>query len=293
MRGDIAALTFYSEVSSRSHGPSGSMDQRLAPKALSAGEVAAYRREGQLTPAFRLSRDRLEQLTAAIEALIDDNPDVRPEQLVGAHVARSDDTGVRGRRELLDFARSPEILDMVEQIMGPDLIMWGSQVFSKPAGDGQAIPWHQDGQYWPMRPLATVTVWIAVDAATRANGCLRVIPGSHRLGLLDHVSSDDQSLALNQRLAEGAFDDADAVDVELEPGQVSLHDSMLIHGSNANPSGRRRCGYAVRYMPATSLFDRSIPPTRIAHNQVIDFSQRPIWLVRGRDRAGNDFTVGQ
>ncbi len=255
--------------------------------------MAAYRREGQLTPAFRLSRDRLEQLTAAIEALIDDNPDVRPEQLVGAHVARSDDTGVRGRRELLDFARSPEILDMVEQILGPDLIMWGSQVFSKPAGDGQAIPWHQDGQYWPMRPLATVTVWIAVDAATRANGCLRVIPGSHRLGLLDHVSSDDRRLALSQGLAEGAFDEADAVDIELEPGQVSLHDCMLIHGSNANPSGRRRCGYAVRYMPATSLFDRSIPPTRIAHNQVIDFSQRPIWLVRGRDRAGNDFTVGQ
>ena len=265
----------------------------LVRRILSDDEVAAYRRDGQLTPRFRLSDELLARLTSAIEGLIADNPDIRPEQLVGAHVARSADSGVRGRQELLACARHPEILDMVEQLIGPDLIMWGSQVFSKPAGDGMAIPWHQDGQYWPMRPLATVTVWIAIDPATRANGCLRVIPGSHRLGLLAHESSQDESLALNQGLAAGVFDEADAQDVELEPGQVSMHDAMLIHGSNANPSGIRRCGYAIRYMPATSHFDRKIPPTRIAHNQVIDFSQRPIWLVRGQDRAGNDFSAGR
>ena len=109
---------------------------------------------------------------------------------------------------------------------------------------------------------------------------------------MPHHSTDDPGLALNQGLSE-AVDEAQADDVELEPGQVSLHDAMLVHGSNANRSGARRCGYAIRYMPATSLFDRSIPPTRIAGNQVIDFSQRPIWLVRGQDRAGNDFAAGQ
>lgn len=264
----------------------------LARRPLSDAEVERYHRDGQLTPAFRLPADLLARLTSAIEGLIDDNPDIRPEQLVGAHIARSADSGVRGREELLACAQHPDILDLVEQIIGPDQIMWGSQVFSKPAGDGQAIPWHQDGQYWPMRPLATVTVWIAIDPATRANGCLRVIPGTHRGGLLHHDSSADSSLALNQGLVEGSYDEAKAVDIELEPGQISLHDCMLIHGSNANPSGMRRCGYAIRYMPATSLFDRTIPPTRIAHNQVIDFSQRPIWLVRGQDRAGNDFKVG-
>jgi hypothetical protein len=76
-------------------------------------------------------------------------------------------------------------------------------------------------------------------------------------------------------------------------GQISLHDALVFHGSNANPSGRRRCGYAIRYMPATSHFERTLEPTRIARNQVLDFSQRPIWLVRGQDRAGNDFTVGR
>lgn len=258
---------------------------------LSRAEVEAYHRDGQLTPRHRLPPDLVRRLTECIETLIAQNPDVRPEQLVGAHVGNSRDSGVRGVDDLLACASHPDILDMVEQILGPDLIVWGSQVFSKPAGDGLAIPWHQDGQYWPVRPLSTVTVWIAIDPARIENGCMRVVPGTHRQGLMPHESSDDPGLALNQGLK--TVDEARAVDVELEPGQISLHDALLVHGSNANRSGQRRCGYAIRYMPATSLFDRSIPPTRIARNQVIDFSQRPIWLVRGHDRAGNDFTVGK
>ncbi len=259
---------------------------------LSQSEIEAYDRDGQLTPRHRLSGGLLAEMTRCIEDLIAANPDVRPEQLVGAHIRKSDDTGVRGVDELLELASHPDILDPVEQIMGRDLILWGSQVFSKPASDGLAIPWHQDGQYWPVRPRRTVTVWIAIDRADVDNGCMRVIPGTHRQGLMAHESTDDEGLALNQGVAE-PIDESAAVDVVLEPGQFSLHDAMLVHGSNANRSGRRRCGYAIRYMPATSLFDRSIPPTRIARNQVIDFSQRPIWLVRGQDRAGNDFTVGK
>jgi ectoine hydroxylase-related dioxygenase (phytanoyl-CoA dioxygenase family) len=270
-----------SETLSRTRGP------------LSDEEVAAYHRDGQLTPAQRLPQPLFERMSAAIERLIVDNPEVRPEQLVGAHIKASRDSGVRGAAELLDCARDPAILDAVEQLIGPDLIFWGSQVFSKPAGDGMAIPWHQDGQYWPMRPLKNVTVWVAVDAATVDNGCMRIVPGTHTQGLLEHVSSTDETLALDQGLKPGAFDEATAYDVELEPGQFSLHDAMVVHGSNANRSGRRRCGYAMRFMPATSHFDRSLPPTRIAHNQVLDFSQRPIWLVRGEDRAGNDFSPGR
>jgi len=199
---------------------------------------------------------------------------------------------VRGEADLLECTRHPDILDMVEQLIGPDLIMWGSQVFSKAAGDGLAIPWHQDGQYWPMRPLRNVTVWVAIDPARVENGCMRVIPGTHHGGLKAHAFTDRPGLALNQGLVD-PVDESSARNVELEPGQVSLHDAMVVHGSNANRSGLRRCGYAIRYMPATSHFDRTIPPTRIAANQVIDFSKRPIWLVRGQDRAGNDFSIGR
>ena len=264
----------------------------MTRKLLSADEVAAYHRDGQLTPKHRLPADLLARMTRAIEHLIAVNVDIRPEQLVGAHVPKSQDTGVRGEADLLDCTRHPDILDMVEQLIGPDLVMWGSQVFSKAAGDGLAIPWHQDGQYWPMRPLKNVTVWIAIDPARVENGCMRVIPGTHRGGLMEHAFTDRPGLALNQGLVD-AVDEAAARDVELEPGQVSLHDAMVVHGSNANRSGMRRCGYAIRYVPATSHFDRSIPPTRIAANQVIDFSKRPIWLVRGEDRANNDFSVGR
>jgi hypothetical protein len=259
---------------------------------LSDAEVQAYGKNGYVTPTYRLPAPVLRDLRRSVEALIDSNADVRPEQLVGAHIERSRDTGVRGRRELLDFARNPDLLDIAEQIIGPDLILWGSQVFSKPAGDGLAIPWHQDGQYWPMRPLATVTIWIAIDPATVENGCLRVIPGTHAQGLMPHETNAAAGLALNQQLAEYTVDEDGAVDIELEAGQISLHHAMLVHGSNANRSAKRRCGYAIRYMPATSHFDRSIAPTRIANNQVLDFSQRPLWLVRGEDRANNDFAIG-
>lgn len=264
----------------------------MTRRLLSAAEVAAYHRDGQLTPRHRLPADLMARMTKAIEGLIASNPDIRPEQLVGAHVAHSKDSGVRGATELLECTRHPDILDMVEQLIGPDLIMWGSQVFSKAAGDGLAIPWHQDGQYWPMRPLKNVTVWIAIDPARVENGCMRVIPGTHKHGLMDHAFTDRPGLALNQGLVD-AVDESAARNVVLEPGQVSLHDAMVVHGSNANRSGQRRCGYAIRYMPATSHFDRSIPPTMIAANQIIDFSQRPIWLVRGVDRANNDFTPGR
>ena len=259
---------------------------------LSTTEVEHYTAQGFVTPRYTLPSDVLAALRASIEGVIDGNSAIRPEQLVGAHIKKSADTGVTGNEALLDFTRHPDILDMVEQLIGPDIVMWGSQIFSKPAGDGMAIPWHQDGQYWPMRPLSTVTVWVAVDPATTENGCLRVIPGTHKSGLMPHVSDNSQGLALNQGLGEGAIDEKNAVDITLEAGQISLHHVMLVHGSNANRSARRRCGYAIRYMPATSHFERTLDPTRIANNQVLDFAQRPIWLLRGVDRANNDFTVG-
>jgi hypothetical protein len=104
---------------------------------LTPQELAAYELDGQVTAGHRLPTDLLAELTAAVEALIGQNPEVRPEALSGAHVPRNADTGVRGRPELLDCARHPDLLDMAEQLLGPDLIVWGSHVFAKPAGDGR------------------------------------------------------------------------------------------------------------------------------------------------------------
>jgi len=167
-------------------------------------------------------------------------------------------------------------------------------VFCKPPLDGYETPWHQDGHYWPIRPLATCTVWVALEESKVENGCLRVIPGSHRAQrLYDHLHEDRPDLTLTQRMAPGTFDEGSAVDVELEPGEMSLHDVYMIHGARANTSAKRRTGVALRYMPSTSLFDRTLKPMDGKTGVAVNFAQRPLWLLRGVDRCGkNDFTAG-
>ncbi len=266
---------------------------------LSAQDVDRYRDRGFLVPPCRLDAARVDRLGRALELLLQLNPGVRPEKLVSAHIARSgscaaNDEGVRGVRDFLDLAMSPDILDLVEPLIGPDIILWGAHVFCKPAGEGFETPWHQDGHYWPIRPLANCTVWVALEPSNRSNGCLRVIPGSHRARVLHpHLFEDRTDLTLNQRMAAGSFDESEAHDIELEPGQMSMHDVYMIHGALANRSATRRTGIALRYMPGSSLFDRSISPVAGRSGLPVSFATRPLWLLRGRDLTGaNDFDIG-
>jgi ectoine hydroxylase-related dioxygenase (phytanoyl-CoA dioxygenase family) len=261
---------------------------------LSPDEVDRYRRDGWIVPSYRLSAERVGRLRDTLERLIRENPGIRPERLVSAHIEGENAEGVRGSSDFLELARDPQIVERVAQLIGDDVILWGCQIFCKPGGDGLETPWHQDGHYWPIRPLATCTVWVALDASTRENGCLRVIPGSHRdRVLLPHLKEDRDDVVLNQRTDDAAFDAARAVDIELEPGQMSMHDVFMIHGAAANRSPRRRAGVAIRYMPGTSLFDRSLMPRSAQSGYTVDFTSRPLWLLRGVDRTGrNDFAVG-
>ena len=262
--------------------------------ALSPGEIANYHARGYVIPEFRLPDARVARLRSALDELIRLNPDVRPEKLVSAHLEGRNAEGVRGRREFLDLACDPDIVDLVSNVIGTDIILWGCQIFCKPAGDGYETPWHQDGHYWPIRPLATCTVWLALDPSTRENGCLRVIPGSHKdRRLFQHLQEKRDDIVLSDRTADDAFNAETAVDLELEPGQMSMHDVFLIHGADANTSQRRRAGVALRYMPATSLFDRSLTPLDGKSGIPVNFATRPLWLLRGEDRTGqNDFTIG-
>lgn len=260
---------------------------------LTAEETRSFARDGHLSPCFRLSDTILEALRQAAAALIAARSDLRPEFVPMPHVPLS------GRAEhlavaepFLRFAREPAVLDMIESVIGPDIVLWAGALFSKPGGDGRALPWHQDGIYWPLRPMATVTLWVALDRADRENGCMRVIPGSHRQGFLAHETSDEEGLVLNTGLVEGSFAIEKARAVELEAGQVSLHDAFLVHGSEPNTSPRRRTGLTLRYMPATSLYDRAKPVETGSNTAPLNFAERPIWLLRGQDHAGNDFRRG-
>ena len=261
---------------------------------LSHDELTTYTREGWVVPHYRMPRQQIDALRGTLDQLIGDNPGVRPEKLVSAHIEGDNGEGVKGSAGFLELARDPEIVELVSDVIGQDVILWGCHVFCKPGGDGYETPWHQDGHYWPIRPLATCTAWVALDSSTKENGCLRVIPRSHAGHVLHaHMQEDRTDLVLSQRTAADAFDENTAADIELEPGQMSLHDVYLIHGAAANRSPKRRAGVALRYMPATSLFDRTLRPAMGTSGIPVDFSKRPLWLVRGQDRTGkNDFVVG-
>ncbi len=261
---------------------------------LSEAEVGHYEAEGYVIPRFRLPPARVALMRDALDALIRDNPGVRPEKLVSAHVEGDNGEGVRGSRAFLDLAMDPEIVELVSGVIGEDVILWGCHVFCKPASEGYETPWHQDGHYWPIRPLANCTVWVALEESSIENGCLRVIPRSHIGQVLhDHLHEDRTDLTLNQRMVDGSFDESTAVDLELEPGQMSLHDVYMVHGAKANMSTKRRTGVALRYMPATSVFERDLRPVDGKSGVAVDFARRPLWLLKGVDPSGrNDFEVG-
>jgi ectoine hydroxylase-related dioxygenase (phytanoyl-CoA dioxygenase family) len=170
--------------------------------------------------------------------------------------------------------------------------LWNCSFFAKPAKIGTKTPWHQDGEYWPIEPLATCTVWIAIDASTEENGCLQVIPGSHQSKrIAQHTKSDAEGLALNLQLDASEFDESEAVKIELEPGQISLHDVYLFHGSKRNESDNSRRGMTLRFMPTTSAYLHN-KSTRFEREGPLHMSERTIYLMRGTDRCGqNDFRM--
>ena len=267
-------------------------------------------------PERRLGAGYLGRLRDALDELLRLNPGKRPEQLVSIHntaaapgAGGANAEGVVGSAVFRELCEEPALLDCVEQILGPGIILWGCQVFCKPGDDGMAVPMHQDGHYWPIRPLATCTVWVAIDDSTSENACLRVVPGTHKhadagpdnLPQIEHYRSDEERIVLNQTVVDGSYDPAAAVDVELEAGQFSMHDVNLLHGSEANTSGKRRAGVAIRYMPSTSEFVRGALTVnddesggKEGAGYKVDFSTRPLWLLRGTDICGrNDFDVGK
>ena len=152
-----------------------------------------YRQQGLIVAPVRLAADVRTTMQQSLEKLLAFRDDVAPESLICPHIPAlglgDDDAAIAIAAEWFGYATRPEILDCVEALLGPDIVLWGSQVFCKPARTGRKIPWHQDGKYWPMRPLATVSAWIAIDDATPENGNMRYLPGSHRDGRCSRIAT--------------------------------------------------------------------------------------------------------
>jgi len=180
-----------------------------------------------------------------IEWLMAHNPDLRPE-LLGHTLVAQDPFWVR-------LISDDRLLDVAQQFIGPNLALFASHYISKPPYDGQPVLWHQDGSYWPLEPMEVVTLWLAVDASTPENGCMRVIPGTQTVSLQAMRARTDVSNVLNSEIDPSFVDETRAVDLVLQPGDVSVHQPTIIHGSNANNSPMRRAGLTIRYIPTSTL----------------------------------------
>lgn len=174
---------------------------------------------------------------------------------------------------LAQLVRDACILDSVEEILGPDLLCWSSQFFAKPAGDPGYVSWHQDGTYWGLSSPEVVTAWLAFTPSTPESGCMRVIPGTHR-ETAPHADTfaPDNLLSRGQEIAVDV-DLGRAVDIVLQPGEMSLHHVLIFHGSEPNRSALPRIGYAMRFIP-----------TRVAK---VAGLRESATLVRGTDRFGH------
>jgi non-haem Fe2+, alpha-ketoglutarate-dependent halogenase len=170
--------------------------------------------------------------------------------------------------------RHPAILDAVEGVIGPDILCWSSTFFIKEARDPGFVSWHQDSTYWGLDPADIVTAWVALSESTAENGAMRVIPDTQALEQIAHrdTFAADNLLTRGQEIAV-EVDERKAVMLELQPGEMSLHHVRLIHGSDPNPSGKRRIGFAIRYLPT--------------HVRQVVGTQDSATLVRGVDRLGN------
>ncbi len=149
-----------------------------------------------------------------------------------------------------ELVRHPGVLNAVEQVIGPNILVWGSSFFIKEPHNPSFVSWHQDSTYWGLEPPDIVTAWVALSESTHENGAMRVIPGSHKLDQAPHRDT----FAANNLLSRGQeiiveVNETEAVELPLKPGEMSLHHVRLIHGSEPNPSAKRRIGFAIRYVP--------------------------------------------
>ena len=214
-----------------------------APQTLTPAQVAAYNREGYIKGLRIFSsaemveqRRYFDELLARVLAAGKDSYSISTAHLTYGRV--------------YDLLTHPRIVAHVRDILGNDVVGWGSHYFCKMPHDGKRVSWHQDASFWPMSPSKTVTVWLAIDDADVENACMRFVPGSHHHGHLTyHLSEDSENNVLNQTV-DNADQFGDPVDDELQAGEMSMHSDLLLHGSEANASDRRRCGLTLRYCAA-------------------------------------------
>lgn len=215
-----------------------------APRRLTRDQIAAFAEHGYLRPLPVFTPAEADANRAAFDRLL---------ALFQAH--GHDSYAINGYHatcaSIHDLVTNPVLVDYAADLVGDDVLAWGTHFFCKLPGDRRAVSWHQDAPYWPLTPMRTVTVWLAIDDADEGNSAMRVIPGSHRLGPLPTRPSRPDERNVLWTCIDGVESLAAPVSMSLKAGEASLHHDLLVHGSEPNRSQRRRCGLTIRYAPTS------------------------------------------
>lgn len=256
------------------HGRGGRLQGATGPMKLTPDQLRHYREHGFARGNRLLGDADLARLRHEMEVEIDRlPPGGRPENMPSLHYHNA---------FLRDLVLSGPFVDIAEQILGPDVALFTVYAISKRPDDGLPVHWHQDAAYFPIEPMETFTLWLAVDDATRENGCMWVVPGSHRPPrLLAHDVDLHDGSTLPQSIKD--LDLSTAVPVELAAGECSVHDCFLLHGSGPNRSPGRRCGITIKYIPTHVRLDRS-------HRSPTGFDWNGVRLYHCRGARGRHLT---
>jgi non-haem Fe2+, alpha-ketoglutarate-dependent halogenase len=212
--------------------------QRLTPE-----QIDTFNRDGYLSPIPMFSHVEIADIRSYFDDLL-------ARTLAAGGDSYSISTAHLKYGRVYDLLTDTRIVSYIKDLLGENVIGWGTHFFCKLPGDGKRVSWHQDASYWPLTPSKTVTVWLAIDDANVENACMQFIPGSHWFGHLTYtLKEDDQSNALTQTVA-GIEQLKVPVFNVLKAGEISLHSDLLVHGSEPNTSAKRRCGLTLRYCPA-------------------------------------------
>lgn len=234
-------------------------------KALSADAVRQYHETGYYAPIRAFSPAEAASYRAKLEAFEAANGPLTGPLRMKSHLLFT---------WLDEMIRHPGILDAVEDVIGPDILCWGTSFFIKEPRNPAFVSWHQDSTYWGLDPADIVTAWVALSPSTVENGAMRVIPGTQKLAQVEHrdTFAPDNLLSRGQEIAVDV-EESQAVALTLQPGEMSLHHVRLVHGSDPNPSDDRRIGFAIRYLPT--------------HVRQVVGTTDAATLVRGVDRFHN------
>jgi ectoine hydroxylase-related dioxygenase (phytanoyl-CoA dioxygenase family) len=213
------------------------------PQALTTAQIDAFNRNGYIAGIRVFDEAEIAEIRAYFDQLL-------AKVLADGGNSYAISTAHITYGRVWDLLTDERIVAYIKDLLGKNLIGWGSHFFCKMPCAPKTVSWHQDASYWPITPSKTATVWLAIDDADVENACMRFIPGSHHHGHLTyHLSEEDERNVLFQTVTDAAAY-GDPIDVELKAGEMSIHSDMLLHSSLANASDRRRCGLTLRYCAA-------------------------------------------